>query len=133
MAVQITITWEFISPVLQIITGIVSIDNVDTSKTFSKKNILKCKVRKEPNCIGYNSIKNHSLYNKIFELFKDNIDTMVESYYKGMLLENTQYHWVEETIDNPFIDGMIKSKNEKYENLSRLYEKRQELTTNKLY
>jgi hypothetical protein len=83
---KIEIDWDFRSPHLQAVTGIVKIDNID----FGRINPIETPgfpVRKERGALGY---KNCSA---LFSRCKPLVDVMVRSYFDGMILSDCSVEW----------------------------------------
>ena len=107
--IRITINWDFISPVLRVISGILLIEDVDISYNRPLKTILCCKIKKEQGSFGYNSIDDKGFSTVLLDLFKEKIETMVHGYFAGMNLEESPFSWVEDSFGPPF-DDYLKQK-----------------------
>lgn len=83
---KIEIDWDFRSPHLQAVTGIVRIGQLDMGMIDPIEN-PGFPVRKEPGSLGYKSCP------AIFSRCKPLVDVMVRSYYEGMILENKSVTW----------------------------------------
>jgi len=94
--IKITIKWDTISPLLQTISGILKIEDIDINSDYHDRTIIfKCKisVSNNPRRTGFES-KVYS--DKIFHKYKDTIDIMVDSYFNGVMLKESNYVWVDE-------------------------------------
>jgi hypothetical protein len=96
---RISIDWTFMSPVLQIAIGTLIIENVETKKGYHVEPLITCEVKKERGTLGFKCID--SRYYDLFEEIKPRIDAMVESYYRGMLLESSLVSWIDDSADIP--------------------------------
>lgn len=97
--VRIKIDWETVSPLLQTISGIVIIEDVNfNTDDLDSKEILRCTVHSSntPRCTGFNSINGKGYSNKIFKKYKNTIDVMVDSYLRGVTLKQSDFVWVDE-------------------------------------
>lgn len=94
--IRISMKFTTIQPFLRVLEGYVHVEEVD-EHILSKApiEILTCKVRKTEGTIGYSSINQHfGIPSKLFETVRPIIDTMVKSYWNGMILEENIYQWV---------------------------------------
>lgn len=113
---RIKMKFDTINPFLRLLTGTIHIEDFDINElSTSPVEILVCKVRKEEGVIGYSSInENHGIPSKLFATFKPIIDSMVKSYWKGMILEKDIYEWL-------FFDDS----DESWNNISRIEEEKE--------
>lgn len=95
--IQLYIDWDFISPSLKICSGILYIfkQEYKAETGIDRILLLKCKVKREQHSIGYSSIDEKEYSGDLFEKYREQIDILVNSYYKGMILKNCCYHWTE--------------------------------------
>ena len=104
MGIRIKIKWEFRSPLLQIATGILKVEDIDLGRVDQL--LFQCKVKIEPGMLGYSSLdktdENQGIPHKLFEELRPTIDTMVRSYYQGMLLKKSSYEWIDDSLDKTF-------------------------------
>ena len=100
MGIRIDIKWDFISPTLGHISGVVEVWEIDNSfkGNFPNKLILKCLCKKDRHSIGFSSIDDKGISTKLFDLFNETIKTMVDSYYKGLLLDEHMFQWIEDSL-----------------------------------
>ena len=91
--IRISINWDFTSPILQIISGTLMIEDVDLVNSYTTL-LIHCKVKKEKMSITYNAIEGINLPTKLWNIFESQVYTMVDSYFAGMLLKKDQYDWV---------------------------------------
>lgn len=99
---RIHIEWDFISPFLQTSSGILYI--LDMYPVGGPaRTLLKCKVEKKPGSVGYSSIDRFKgIHSTFFESLKPYIDTMIQSYHDGMILNNETYSWVDDSANMSF-------------------------------
>lgn len=65
--------------------------------------LIECKVKKEPGVLGFKSFsENEGIPGELFEELKPVIDTMVNSYYHGVLLEPEDYEWIDDSANKTF-------------------------------
>ena len=96
--IRINIKWDFISPSLRVISGILTVENFASDATSKGEVLLRCRVKKESGTLGYSSIDDKGkggIPHYLFEALRPQINTMVRSYYDGVLLKDFQYDWVE--------------------------------------
>ena len=96
--IKISIKWDTVSPFLQTISGIVTIEDIDVHNEYrDKTRILICKVisSNNPRCTGFGSIDGEGYSSKIFTKYQDTINIMVDSYFRGLLLKKSDYVWVD--------------------------------------
>jgi len=97
------IKWDFISPSLRVVSGILKIEDITFGNGMPSKLLIKCKVKKETGMSGYSAISpQKSIPSKLFEELKPVIDTMVNSYYRGMLLRSENYEWIDDSANKDF-------------------------------
>jgi hypothetical protein len=83
---KIEIDWGFKSPHLQVLTGIVRIDQISIG-AITKDKVPGFPVKKEVGCTGYENCP------AIFSRCKPLVDVMVRSYFDGMRLEPLSLEW----------------------------------------
>lgn len=94
--IRITIDWKFISPLLQVVSGIVTVEEIDTLYVEHPYIIFKCKIKLESGCTGYQSIDENGINTELFEKYKPAIDLMAKGYFNGIVLKDQMFHWLEE-------------------------------------
>lgn len=97
--IKISINWETVSPFLQTISGILIIEDIDIrSQYHDATRILTCTVNSSnnPRCNGFRSIEGKGYSSAIFDKYKDTIDIMVDSYFRGVTLKESDYVWIDE-------------------------------------
>lgn len=110
--IRITMNIKHNSPFLQSISGDIIVEDIDfRSISTSSTPLFKCKFKHRPNASGY---ENPDGINKVvFDAVKSQMDTMIQSYVKGMLLSNQDYSWVEDSGNKP-LEDWLKEKGEIY-------------------
>lgn len=96
--IKITIKWDTVSPLLQTISGILIIEDIDVHNEYNvSTKLLTCTVNSSnnPRCTGFGSIKGKGYSSEIFEKYKDAIKIMVDSYFRGLLLKESDYVWID--------------------------------------
>lgn len=97
--IQITINWDFISPSIQTVSGIVEINYV-ADVTAPWNLLAKFRVRVEPGSIGYTSLDKKGIPSVVLEAVKPQLDVMVRSYQQGVIMDNKDFVWIiEEDLD----------------------------------
>ena len=88
------------SPMLQTVSGEVVVEYVDYRNVSSQvQPVLTCKFSKRPNQLGY---RNDAGYDSaVFHALKPQIDTMINSYTRGMTLAPHDFSWVDDSCDKP--------------------------------
>lgn len=97
--IRINIKWKNISPLLQTISGVVIIDDIDIKNYQKNKKIFQCEVHasNHPPSVGYNSLKDDKSFStEIFHKYKSTLDIMVDSYFRGTMLKELDYVWLDE-------------------------------------
>lgn len=108
--IRISIDWNMISPFLRTISGILTIEEVDTTYVEKPIILIQCKVDRKAGSTGYSSIDEKGIPTDLFDEIKPFIDVMMHSYYNGIIMENSDFHWVEEKFINPKILSKYKEK-----------------------
>jgi hypothetical protein len=98
--VRILLNIENCSPFLQTVSGEVVVEYVDYRDVGKQVvPVLTCKFTKRPNQLGY---RNDAGYDSaVFHALKPRIDTMINSYMRGMILAPHDFSWVEDSCDKP--------------------------------
>ncbi len=99
--IRIHIDWNYTSPVLGIASGVVSIDDFKTDGATPGENILKFKVRVERGSIGFTGLDDKGVPSKLFKLFRAKVSLMAHSYHRGMILEDYDFEWYEDSEVEP--------------------------------
>ena len=90
--IRIFIDWDMVSPALPMASGIVSLHYSTTPAIF--KEIIKFRVTKDKNSLGYKSLDEKGIPNEIYEAVKPQLDVMVKAFYDGMRLTKNSCSWV---------------------------------------
>lgn len=106
--VRIIIKWETRSPFLQVLTGILTAEDVDCSYTEKPKSLFKCKVKVEQGSTGYSAIMpEDGIPSKLFEKLRPVIDVMVHSYFRGVKLDETDFLWIPKEEEKQTLDQLV--------------------------
>ena len=97
----ITIKWDFISPSLQIASGMIFIEKMTSDLRFviCPEKHFKFKVKVQTGSVGYRALKNGHRFPHEWDKVRDFVDTMVNSYFAGLTLKDSIYHWVDGDIE----------------------------------
>lgn len=97
--IRIMIDWDFVSPTLQTISGIVKLDWViDPVKKW--KRLTEFRVKVEPGSVGYKSLDGKGTPSIYLDAVKPQLDVMVRSYQKGVIMNKSDFSWIiEEDLD----------------------------------
>ena len=99
--IQITIDWDFISPSIQTVSGLVTISYVAETVTNPWITLAKFRVRVEPGSVGYSSLDKKGIPSVVLEAVKPQLDVMVRSYQQGVIMDKKDFTWIiESDIDN---------------------------------
>ncbi len=111
--VRILLNIKHFSPFLHTVSGEVVVEYIDyRDVAIQARPLLKCEFTKRPNTLGY---RNDAGYDSsIFHALKTQIDTMINSYTRGMMLAPHDFSWVEETKNKP-LDIWKAEKEREYE------------------
>ena len=116
--VRIRIEFDQISPYLRVMSGILYVEKVDTTTTSDAPliELFRCKVKKENHTTGYAISHENSkgIPAKLFECLKPIIDTMLRSYWSGMVLDKEDFTWVRLKGDDSW--GSLNQLEEEVEN-----------------
>jgi hypothetical protein len=104
--VRLRIKFDQVSPYLRVMSGILYVEKVDTTATSDSPMIelFRCKVKKEYHSTGYSISHENSkgIPSKLFKCLKPIIDTMLRSYWNGMVLEKEDFTWVRMEGDDSY-------------------------------
>ena len=98
--IRIILNIENFSPFLQTVSGEVVVEHIDFRKLDSTGQVtpvFNCLFNFKPNSRGYNNINGAD--NVLFEALKPQMDTMINSYMRGMILAPHDHSWVEDSKD----------------------------------
>ena len=98
--IRITLNIKNFSPFLQTASGEVLAEFVDfreLSSAAQVKTLLKCKFNYKPGQRGFHS--EYGVRTDIFEALRPQIDIMISSYARGMMLAPHDYSWVDDSKD----------------------------------
>lgn len=99
---RITFKWSLVSPFLNCVSGIMTLEDIDISAPYSKakKKVLSCQVFSDNNTLAFGSFPEETgIPTQIFEKIKPIIIPMIESYRRGVALKKEDYLWVEKGVD----------------------------------
>ena len=97
--IQITIEWDFISPSIQTVSGIVEVNYV-VDVTSPWQLLAKFRVRVEPGSVGYSSLDKKGVPSVVLEAIKPQLDIMVRSYQQGVIMDKKDFTWIiDEELD----------------------------------
>ena len=106
--IRIILNIEQSSPFLQTVSGEIVVDHVDFRRpNMPVENVLNCKFNIKPNSIGYSNISGFN--SQLFEAIKPQIDVMIHSYKRGMILAPSDFSWIEDS-NNLSVDEWLKMK-----------------------
>lgn len=91
--IRIMIEWDFISPVIQTVSGIVSVDYV-INPGVHFTNLAKFRTRVEPGSVGYQSLDGEGIPSIILDAIKPQLDIMVRSYQQGVIMDKNDFTWI---------------------------------------
>jgi hypothetical protein len=89
------INWDFISPVMQTVSGIVVVHYVEDGMVNNWKPLAKFRTTVKPGSTGYKCIEN-SVPTNVFEAIKPQLDIMVRSFHQGVIMDNDDFTWIME-------------------------------------
>jgi len=113
--IRLMIDWDMVSPFLQTISGTLKLEDIDTTYKKQPITLIKCIVKRKPGSTGYTSIDDKGIPSDLFEEIKPFVDIMIHSYYKGVVMEKDDFHWVDEKYIDPLILKKWKEKIKKGE------------------
>jgi len=132
--IRIDIKWNFVSPSMQRVSGIISVHNISPpgGGGNDKTLLFKCEGYVDGYSCGFKSIESigdeEGIPNILFRPLEEKIKLMMQSYYSGMLLKNECCHWVDETLNDSFelnewITKYYEERKESYADLSTAIKK----------
>jgi len=93
--IRITFKFDHISPFLKVCSGMLYVDDVDTTHSLPTTKLFRCKFKKESGCTGFTSVsKDEGIPSKLFNYIKPIIDAKLYSYWSGMTLQKDDYQWL---------------------------------------
>lgn len=96
--IQIGITWDFISPSMKTVSGIVKVNYVQGGCPGKKWKLLcEFRVRVEPGSVGYKSLNDKGIPSIVLDSIKPQLDVMVRSYQQGVIMDKSDFAWVIDT------------------------------------
>ena len=99
--IRIILNIKNFSPFLQTVSGEVVVEWVDYRNVSSQvQPVFTCNFNVKPNQIGYQNVDGFN--SAIFRALKPQIDTMIQSYKRGMILASHDSSWVVETQNTTF-------------------------------
>jgi len=95
--IRLSINWDFISPLLQVISGTLIIEDVNVPDHDVL--LIHCKIKKENGSITYTAIDGIEMSAKIWNVLEPQVQSMINGYFAGMTLKSDQYNWVHDSAD----------------------------------
>ena len=95
--IRIMIHWETRSPFLQVLTGVLTAEDVDCTYRDDPVLLLKCRVKVEQGATEYSAIEGDGIPSELFEKIRPVVDVMVHSYFRGSKLDNLDFVWIQES------------------------------------
>ena len=115
---RIWVNWDFISPSMGAVSGIVTVHYVEGVSNWTK--IATFRVKCEPGMLGYSSEK-EGIPTILMDAIKPRLDQMIRSFRDGISLESTTFTWVHpEESDKS--NSSIAELEEKYKNGEKIFE-----------
>lgn len=104
MGIRIMINWEFMSPLLRVAKGTCRVEYIritGAEMIGQSKTLLEFKISKKDGQIGFKEMSNQGIPTALFERVAEHVKLMADSYFKGMILDDMSFHWVESSFDKP--------------------------------
>jgi hypothetical protein len=115
MPIRILMKINEFSAFLQTMSGEILVDDLNHGLRTSGPTtvpLIRCTFSKK---VGQTGFKNKNGFNSaIFEAIKPTLDVMIHSYFAGMILDNQNYAWIEDSLDKT-IEVWCKEKGINYE------------------
>lgn len=92
--IQITIDWDFISPGLQTVSGVVKVFYVSDTVTIPWKELAKFRTTVKPGSVGYKSLDDKGVSSNLLDAIKPQLDVMVRSYQQGVIMDKKDFTWI---------------------------------------
>lgn len=98
--IRIMINWDFISPVMQTVSGVVVVHYVEEGRINNWKPLAKFRTKVKPGSVGYKSLDGEGISTVLLDAIKPQLDIMVRSYHQGVILDNDDFTWIiEDDLD----------------------------------
>jgi len=94
--IRIMIEWDFISPVMQTVSGIVVVHYVEDGMVNEWKPLAKFRTTVKPGSVGYEALDEEAIPTKVFDAITPQLGIMVRSYHQGVILDNDDFTWIME-------------------------------------
>ena len=101
MMLRIMIEWDFISPGLQTVSGIVEVHHVLDVGDWQK--IAEFRTTVKPGSTGYKALDDKGVSSTVLEAIKPQLDIMVRSYHQGVIMDKDDFSWV---IEEDILKGL---------------------------
>ena len=88
----------------KVFSGEIKVINFDGLK---EQDIFKCNFKIKPNMTRYSNTNGYN--SQLFNIIKHDLDIMLSSYYKGMLLDKNIYTWVDKS-ENTALNSWLSNK-----------------------
>lgn len=99
--IHIMINWDFISPVMQTVSGIAVVHYVIDSVKNKWETVAEFRVKVEPGSIGYQSLDGKGIKSSVLNAIQPQLDIMAKSYQKGVTLNKDSFTWIiDDELDN---------------------------------
>ena len=99
---RVMIDWDFISPGLQTVSGLVTIHKVTNTTKFQE--LTQFRVTVKPGSVGYKSLtEEDGIPSTVLEAVKPQLDVMVRSYQQGVIMDKQDFTWV---IEEEIVKGL---------------------------
>jgi hypothetical protein len=90
--IRISINWDFVSPTLGSVSGIVDLDYVPDINTWIR--LTSFRVSAKPGSIGYKALDDKGIPTVYLDAVKFQLDAIVRAYKQGVTMDKNLYSWI---------------------------------------
>jgi hypothetical protein len=114
MGIRIMIYWEFMSPLLRVAKGKCKVEYINIGIHSESKTLVEFNVTKKDGQTSFRSITSEGISQKLFKRIEEYTKLMIDSYFRGMILQNDTFHWIEDSFDTSLEQWLDESQERKF-------------------
>lgn len=94
--IRLSMKFDSIQPYLRSVSGILKVEDVDIENiSMQPIELFKCRIEKTEGMTRYSALSDvEAVPSSLFNTLRPIIDTMLRSYWSGMVLEKHNYQWI---------------------------------------
>jgi len=116
--IRLSMKFDTIQPYLRSVSGILTVEDVDMVEISKQPvQLFRCRVEKREGMTRYSALsEDEAVPSELFNTVRPIIDTMLRSYWHGMVLEKHNYQWIfiDDSEDSWSRVANIETEKEKY-------------------